>query len=240
MYTSTYNFFFSYSRNIASDILEKIIYELEQFGFLLWYDKVDVVIGNNINVGLYNVLKQCEHWNGMILFIDDTYLKKEWCIRELDYAIKNNIKLFPILFNIKKDDIPDKYEILKELNLCTICNERDIDYALSKIIYRYLDEYTIIKKEKAYIQNNPTLKQLAYEFSMKNHNCSNILFICDNIAVCINYLLSEENEFWDNNEKIIYNIVHLTVKKYYIQGNIDRFRKRIAIKAINILLSTYF
>lgn len=240
MYKRTYNFFLSYSRDIASDILEKTIYELEQFGFLLWYDKVDVVLGNNINIGLYDVLEQCENWNGMILFIDDTYLKKEWCIRELDYAIENNIKLFPILFKITKDDIPDRYEILKELNLCTIRRDSDIDYALSKIIYRYLDEYPVTKKEKDYVQNNPILKQLVYEFSMKNQNCSNILFMCDNIAVCINYLINEENELWDSNEKIIYNIVHLIVKNYYIQGTVDRFRKRIAIKAVNILISIYF
>ena len=185
-------------------------------------------------------MKQCENWNGMILFIDDTYLKKEWCIRELDYAIENNIKLFPILFKITKDDIPDRYEILKELNLCTIRRDSDIDYALSKVIYRYLDEYSVTKKEKDYVQNNPILKQLVYEFLMKNQNCSSILFMCDNIAVCINYLINEENELWDSNEKIIYNIVHLIVKNYYIQGTVDRFRKRIAIKAVNILISIYF
>lgn len=39
---------------------------------------------------------------------------------------------------MNKEDIVDKYSILKDLNLCRVNNENDIKYCVNKIIWKYL------------------------------------------------------------------------------------------------------
>ncbi len=233
---SMYNFFFSYSRNINNDIIEQYITSLEEYGFKFWYDKVDVVLGKNINDELYKVLDACEYWNGMILFMDNSYFNKEWCIKELEYALGNNITVYPILIGISKQDIPDKYEVLKKHNLCTIRVKDDIKYAIQKTLFLFLNTINVAEEKQLNLKQHLTLKQLVTDFKNANQQTSHILFICDNIALCLRYILIENNVTIDETIKILYSVIHLITKRYYIDGEASRFQIRIVVKATELLL----
>ena len=233
-----YNFFFSYSRDANIEIIEKYIECLEYYGFKVWYDKVDVILGKNIDDELYNTLCQCEHWNGIILFLDKTYFSKEWCLKELDYSLNNKITLYPILLNISKKDIPIEYRELNDLNLCTIRTKNDIQYAIYKTLYLYIK--TVCPPAVNFkLTNHLTLKYLIETFMQQNQQDKNILFTCDNIALCIRYLLSECNNMLSNDAKFLYNIIHTLTRKYYVEGNTTRFQIRIVVTATQTLINLY-
>ncbi len=231
-----YNFFFSYSRKINKDIIEQYITSLEEYGFKFWYDKVDVVLGKNINDELYNVLAACEHWSGIVLFMDDSYFNKEWCTKELEYALGNNITVYPILIGISKQDIPDKYEVLKNHNLCTIRVKDDIQYAVQKTLFLFLSTVNVPAEKPLDAKQHQTLNRLVTDFKNANWQTPHILFICDNIALCLRYILLENDLIIDETIKILYSVIHLTTKKYYIDSEVSRFQIRIVVKATNLLL----
>lgn len=231
-----YNFFISYSRNADKETIEQYIAILEYYGFKVWYDKVDVVLSKNINSELYNTLSLCKMWDGMILFLDKTYFRKEWCLKELEYALNNNIIIYPILLNITKKDIPQKYKELNELNLCTIKSSDDINYAIYKTLTLFLNTKTnTIVKTRNSFQNN-ILKHLILDFENKNQQTNEIIFVCDNIALCLKYLILDKYKALDENTKILYNIIHLMTKCYYLQENISRFQIRIVVSATKLLI----
>ncbi len=234
-----YNFFFSYSRNANKEIIEEYISSLENYGFKLWYDKVDVILGRNIYNELYKTLTRCKQWNGMIVFIDNTYFDKEWCLKELVFALENDIRLYPILIDITKKDIPDNFQTLKDMNLCTIRTEKDIQYAVCKTIYLYLDSVKPVHEKQIVFSKYSTLNLLMLHFKNSNQQSSRILFVCDNIALCIKYILNENKLILNEDFKLLFNIIHLTTKKYCTDGIITRFQIRLVVKATNLLLTIY-
>ena len=234
-----YNFFFSYSRNVNKEITEEYISSLESYGFKLWYDKVDVILGKNIYDELHKVLSMCKQWNGMILFIDNTYFNKKWCLQELTFALEHNITLYPILINITKNDIPADFEILKDINLCTIKTKQDIQYAINKTLFLYINSICPLYEKPKVISNHSTLNHLILDFKNSNQQNSSILFTCDNIALCLKCIFNERKMILSDDFKLLFNIIHLTTQKHYIDEKITRFHIRIVVEATNSLLNIY-
>ena len=73
----------------------------------------------------------------------------------------------------------------------------------------------------------------------QNQQDKNILFTCDNIALCIRYLLSECNNMLSNDAKFLYNIIHSLTRKYYVEGITTRFQIRIVVTATQTLINFY-
>lgn len=234
-----YDFFFSYSRDANQEIVETLLDSLEEYGFKIWYDKVDVVLGKEIFLELNKTLFNCKKWNGIILFLDNTYFKKEWCLKELDYSIANELALYPILLDITKKDIPKKYDFLKNLNLCTIRSKEDIAYAINKVLFLFLISLNYTEEKVLKLSDYSTLEQLILSFHSKNQQRSDIILICDNIVLCLKYLLVWKKVIINNNAKILSNIVHIITKKYYVSGSISRYELRIAVKATKLLIEIY-
>ncbi len=235
-----YNFFISYSINSNIMLLEILIKKLETLGFSVWYDKFNVIMGNNIYSGIENILGEARKWDGAILFLDKSYFKKDWCNYELEYFIKNDFSLFPILNSMNKEDIVDKYSILKDLNLCRVNNENDIKYCVNKIIWKYLSVFDLDIKEHFFIsENNALLNQLIYDYKNCIYIDYNKIFVCDSIALCIQYLLVQNNLELPNDIKILLNIIHAYKKEYLLSGYINLFEIKIIIKCTEIILNTY-
>lgn len=240
MNNNTFNFFLSYSRDADKNVINELVSTLESFGFSIWRDKEEVILGHDIYNGLYQTLNECKLWNGMITIIDNTYLTKDWCLKEFSYAIENDIPIYPILLFLTKQELPMQYEKLKKLNLCTIKNIADLDYAVYKIIIRFLTDYLSNVQFSNMFSQNLILDNLVASFNNGNRNTESIIFNCDNIAMCINYLLTDKKLYFGHNELIIYHLIHDAVKKYYITGSIDRLQIKIITKATDCLLYKYY
>lgn len=240
MNNNMFNFFLSYSRDVDKNIIEELVGILESWGFTIWRDKEEVVLGYDIYKGLYDTLNACRSWNGMLAIIDNTYLTKDWCLKELDFAIENDIPIYPILLFLSKSDLPMQYEKLKRLNLCTIKTIADLDYATYKIVNRFLTDYLSKVQFSNMLLPHSILDNLVDSFNHGNRNVEGIIFNCDNIAMCINYLLIDKELCLGHNELILYNLIHDAVREYYISGNISRLQIRIITKATDCLLYKYY
>lgn len=240
MKKNEYSFFLSYSRDADKGFIDSLVIKLESYGFRIWRDIEDVVLGKDIYTGLHQTLNNCKSWSGIITIIDETYLYKTWCIKELDYAVENNIPIYPVLLHITKKDIPRKYHELKRLNLCTITKNTDLNYAIYKVILRFLSDYLETVQFNNILSQSLILDNLVNSFKYSNKNNESIVFKCDNIAMCINYLLKEKNYCFGNHEIIIYNLIHNSVRDYYITSCMDRLQIRIIVKATDCLLYRYY
>lgn len=235
----SYNFFISYSRDSNIELLETLINRLETLGFEIWYDKYDVVMGKNIYSGLENILEESKKWDGAILVLDKSYFEKNWCKYELEYFLNNSIPIYPILYLMNKEEIISDYNILKSLNLCRIKDEKGIDYAINKIIWKYLNNFNASNVKDFKIEDsNSLLKKLIYDFKNNiNNNCYSKIFICDSIALCIQYSFYIKEIHLPKNVKILISIIHTYKSNYLLKGYINAFETKIVIKCTELLMN---
>lgn len=98
-------------------VAESLLYHLENYGVPVWYDRHDLIIGDN---------RQKENFEkgiieskyAIIIFSENT--EDCFCLNEEIDVIynmhkKEEIRVFPILFNITFEDLPQKYKWIKEL-----------------------------------------------------------------------------------------------------------------------------
>lgn len=236
-----FDFFISYSRDSNIYIIEQLINILEKIGFTIWYDKYKVILGENIYIQLDEILNDCQNSNGAILFLDPSYFEKEWCLFELDYLINHNIKLYPIIYSISKNEIPTRYSKLKNLNLCKISDERDINNSIDKIIRKYITniENSIVNINFK-IENN-ILKTLVYEFKNNvNFNSDyDKLFLCDNISLCIEYSLYNNKFLISEQLKILLSIIHNYKFNCILNDDLNMLKLEIVTKSTELLLKVF-
>ena len=92
-------------------VAESLLYHLENYGVPVWYDRHDLIIGDN---------RQKENFEkgiieskyAIIIFSENT--EDCFCLNEEIDVIynmhkKEQIRVFPILFNITFEDLPQKY-----------------------------------------------------------------------------------------------------------------------------------
>ena len=102
-----FQYFISYSRDIYYEFVNNLNNTLNEIGLKTWIDKFEINIGDEIIDNLYTVLDKSADYYGIIFIFDETFFNKAWCIKELDYSMKKRIPFFPILYKIKKEDIPN-------------------------------------------------------------------------------------------------------------------------------------
>lgn len=235
---TSWDFFFSYSRHSNLTLVTEIINTLEIYGLSIWYDKFDVIFGSDIYDNISNIIVAKRITKGMILFLDKTFFKKEWCLIELQYALERNIPLLPILYNIKKEDLPNKYDFIKKLNVSTI--SKDIEYTVDKILYFYiinLQESTISQDIIKLVKNNNVIQSLIIDFS-SSYNKNNVI-LCDNLCTGIKIIMDANSYIPSKELTALYKIVHLSAKKFY-NGNISDFRKKIVLYATTKFIKSFF
>lgn len=224
-----YDLFLSYSRN-SIDTAAKISDELEKYGLSVWFDRTDVFLGNEIYTNLSDVLTRAKEWLGVLLLMDQTFFSKEWCIRELDLSIQNQLYLYPILNMMEKSIIPEKYSFLKSFNMVTIRCENDIDYAINKILDVSLQRYTLPEKT---INFNILFDKLVLAYN--NHTRTNVekVICADNL---IRYLECTSDPILEMSNSLHANIVHNKCSKLFNTGKLDSFDIKVVCHATDIFL----
>lgn len=113
MTESKFDLFISYSRDMIKFTL-KLVYLLESYGVIVWFDQNDVHIGCYIKSNLVNVIVESQDWLGMVAIINISYLRKEWCLIELREAERNKVNLYPLLIQMEKTYLPHGFDYLKK------------------------------------------------------------------------------------------------------------------------------
>lgn len=231
-----YDVFFSYSRNSLA-LAKKIIYELEKYDVYVWFDYTDVILGSTIKPKLYETLNniKTEKWKGFIALIDETYFKKEWCLMEFNYAVDNNITIFPIFFNCDERCIPkEQFIYIKNINYIYIKNSNNIEYCLNKLVDAIMFNFKFEKHLK--LSYNKILKQLiqAYYCTPKLHVEK---IICANNLICYFKIMMHDN--FKHDENFLATVVTNKTKKLYHTGKLSYYDIKIACRATELLLSIF-
>ena len=227
-----YDFFISYSRDIYESIIEPIVAQLESFGFNVWLDKTEVTLGTNIYKNLNDTLNASLNWNGAIVVIDPTYMKKEWCQKESDFFIDNKVYSYPILYNLTKQDLTGKFKYYQNFNLATIKSIQDLSFTIDKILLSFIKQ---LKPIESQIQiNSKLLSSIIRHYYNTNSMTDKVL-----IGEIICQILTNKvpNLFFNfHNIRNLTNIIHAKVKKLYSQNYCLRYDYIIVDYALQYIL----
>jgi TIR domain. len=234
MIEKSYDFFLSYSRNTYELIAKSIVNELEGYGIRIWFDKADVILGCNVHEHLNEVLINSTKWYGAIIIFDTTYFKKKWCLKELDFFLDANVPIIPIYYCLKKEDIPDKYINLNEINRISIFSNADKENAINKILCLYVKKSNKVNKMTLY--NNEIWDNLVYNYRTTKPNSINSLIAADNIALFLQYYLSFNKHDNSTHTFILINIVHQKLLDYYRLSKFDIYDQKLIFSAVAQLI----
>ena len=89
-----YGIFLSYSRN-DSDIMLRFKSDLQREGFSVWVDETDLELGTPTwEAEIQNAL---EHSQCLVVLMSPDSKHSIWVMRELSYAERHNVRIFPVL-----------------------------------------------------------------------------------------------------------------------------------------------
>lgn len=178
-------------------IAESILYHLENFGIDVWYDRHSLIIGDNrpvvnfdegIRKNRYSILLITPNIEHNICANEELVIVKE----QLD---KNEMKVFPILYNITAEQLPPKYYWIKEYIYREVTDKTGTLLTVSSIVCRYLkDQVDLLKYPSLHelICSNAItdqyLKALLYDYQeIDNHNFNSKMTVLH----CVNkYLIT--------------------------------------------------
>ena len=123
-------------------IAEPVLYHFENFGIPMWYDRHNLVIGDNreeINFG-EGIISQ-----SYCVLIITKNIESNICANEEIQIVKSQYELgkmrvFPILYNITADELPVKYCWMKEIIYREVTDNSGTLMTVSSITYRYLKD----------------------------------------------------------------------------------------------------
>lgn len=136
--------FLCFSSKDRIDIAESIYYHLESFGVDTWYDRKEILMGDDRNYKNFDEgVNNCEY---SIIILSPNSISSVCANEEIDLIYErykaNKTYVFPVFFNICAEDVPNKYSwmkklVYKELNKSidsrSLCN-----HVACKIIYDYI------------------------------------------------------------------------------------------------------
>ena len=86
--------FISYAwEECTNEFVIKLKGDLEDHGFEVFLDKVDIVVGQNIQ---HELARQMDEANGIIAVFSKKFSSSEWCDKELQMAQRHNKPFFPV------------------------------------------------------------------------------------------------------------------------------------------------
>lgn len=109
--------FISFSAKDRYDIVQPLVYHLKNYGINVWYDRYEMVMGDNrFNKNIVQGAGTCGY--AVIILSHNTInslcATEEIKILESRYY-KNDIVIFPVLYEIKPCDIPPQFAWVKEM-----------------------------------------------------------------------------------------------------------------------------
>lgn len=231
------DYFLSYSNNIYKEFVYPLYKSLFNENIRVWIDKTEIILGQEIYDNLTNVLDEIKNKFGVIFIFDETFFKKEWCLKELRYSINNNIELYPILYKIKKIDLPEEFQSLKKLNMVTIKSHDDLKYIVKKIKILHLCRINFIILPKIKIDSDLG-KKLLDKVIINKYNIIDYIFNSDNIGQYLYHIIiKNKKENYFNYLLFCINQINDIKKKILKNEILDEYDYIIIDKSVKILIN---
>jgi len=163
--------FFSYVRKDL-EILDKIREALEREALTTWFDSSDLKTGVKFSGAINKGIEQADN---LIFLISPESIVSEYCLQELDYALKLNKRIIPLL--IKETDINAIPESLKKLQFLNLI-EKNVEVKPKELTPFQENMNSLIRQinlDKDYIYLHKKLLSLALKWKKHNENHSILL-----------------------------------------------------------------
>lgn len=135
-----FDFFVSHSSIDKNTIVDDLVGTLQNMGYSIWYDKNEILAGDNI---LSAVQKGLENSYCLILVLTNNFIKSKWTFYETGvFNALNNSRIIPLIYNISDIDKNMVSNILgnrKHLNMNDITKE-EVARELIKTLNRTKNE----------------------------------------------------------------------------------------------------
>ena len=99
-----------------SDVTTQLVKSCMDLGLTVWHDEFEIKPGDNIKNKIIDGLQQTK---AFVPIISSNYLKSDWAKREfypaLSRTILGNIRFFPVLHNISRDEIMYQSPLLADI-----------------------------------------------------------------------------------------------------------------------------
>lgn len=142
-----FDFFISHSSIDKSTIVDNLVTTLENMGYRVWYDKKDILTGDDI---LSEIKKGLLSSYCLILVLTDNFAKSKWVFYETGvFDIQKSNRIIPMIYNISKNNKKMLFSIIgnrKYLDMNAITNEEavsDLVKTLNRTKKENIDLYTI-------------------------------------------------------------------------------------------------
>ena len=105
-----YDFFISHSSIDKSTIVDKLVNELQKSNYKIWYDKEQILEGNNINNEIEKGLKTSYC---LILVVTKNFFNSKWVYFEVgQYSTYQRAKIIPIIYDISSQEYLQLIQVL--------------------------------------------------------------------------------------------------------------------------------
>ncbi len=160
--------FFCFSSKDRYTVVESFLYHIKNFGFKVWYDRHDIILGDNRNY--VNFVEGIEMNSYSVIILTENTMNSICANEEIDLIKakynKGEMTVFPIYYNLKASELPQKYQwmnnlVYKELTPSTgslgACNHIFTKILKDKIVgphYNILDftnYYSKLEKKDPFI-----------------------------------------------------------------------------------------
>lgn len=202
--------FFCFSSKDRHSIVESILFHLTNYGLPVWYDRHKMLLGDERdNKNFDEGVKAC---NYSIIILSPNAIKSECANEEIDLIYQrykqHKMYVFPIFFNIKASQLPEKYTWMKRLVYKELTVETDsrsaCNHIICKIALDELQKYKIktINEYLKYYRNNKAYSYLTKlidsycKISDDNHNAQIALLYAGCLYIKETYYCSEIPEFY--------------------------------------------
>ena len=202
--------FFCFSSKDRHSIVESILFHLTNYGLPVWYDRHKMLLGDerdykNFDEGVNN----CDY---AVIILTQNTIDSKCANEEIDLIFeklkKHQMYVFPLFFNIKAFDLPEKYNWMIKLVYKELTIENDSRSACNHIICRILlDELQKykIKNVNEYLkiyENNSTFSYVTKlinsycRISDDNHNAQIALLYAGCLYIKESYNLTDIPSFY--------------------------------------------
>jgi tetratricopeptide (TPR) repeat protein len=147
--------FISYDTDDAG-YREDVKKSLEKYGITSWVHNKDIQSGMDFETAIFQGIEQADNF---LFFISKQSVESEWCLKELDYAIKLNKRVIPLLIEVVPNaEIPASIRQIQYINF-TDNKERELarqessDYQkdINDLIRELYDEASYYNQHKVFL-----------------------------------------------------------------------------------------
>ena len=141
-----FDFFISHSSTDKEPIVDSLVNTLQNMGYSVWYDKNEILVGDNISLA---VKKGLENSYCLILVLTNNFFESKWTFFEAGTFDAHNNRIIPLIYDIsdsQKSSILSMIGNLKYLNMNMITKEeaaRELLKTLNRIKNENKDLETI-------------------------------------------------------------------------------------------------